>query len=181
MRIQLAARMTQLRNGLIVGFVLLLGTLSSCSGGSVLHTSISATKCTTLSSCERSAHSAGVDTPIVTLQGKAFRFSDGFFYPRTKTDPWGYRLQYTYLPASATIEEDVTPFGTFTCEPIAGIESSITTPMGRTFCFLPDGANSEARYGLNGLLYKLYPLPPTSTASIANIRSLLENAVDSLQ
>jgi len=181
MRAYFIPRMRPLRSGSIAILSLLLIMLSGCAVGTSSHSSLSVTQCTTRTECEQIAHKAGIRTPIAELQGNQFRFLIGFFYPKSKANPvWAFRLQFTYSPTGDTVEEDVAPFTNFTCVNIPGIESALTTVMGRSFCYLPAGSKSEARYGMNGLLYKLYLLPPTSSPNVSSIQSLLQSAVDSL-
>jgi hypothetical protein len=79
-----------------------------------------------------------------------------------------------------SIEEDAGPFPGFQCVPTA-VESAFTTPMGRSACFLQSGAGPEVRYGSDGVLYRIYPLPPLPKVGNSDMERLLGGVVDSLQ
>lgn len=174
--------MRRLRNGLFAILLPLLSVLGGCADSTSSQSSGGATKCATLAACGQLAHKAGISIPITEQNANGFRFSVGYFYPgTTNNSSWSLRLQFKDLSANSTVEEDISPFGGFTCVPIVGVESAVTTPMGRSVCYLSAGDKSEARYGVGGLLYKLYILTPVSAVDLANVQTILEGAVDQLR
>ena len=173
--------MTIRHRSFFVLFVALSVILTACSGSSTPGSSSSPIKCNSRSACENVLGRAGGPS-IAQLQAPDFRLLVGYFYPRsTANSTWASRLQFEHLPSGATLEEDVSPFGHFRCNVTAGIQVLVTTPGGRTACYLASGASSELRYGQGNLLYKFYLLPPLHMVGNISVQSLLEAAVDSLR
>jgi hypothetical protein len=118
------------------------------------------------------------------MQGARLHFLTGFVYPSSAKNPtWEFRLQSKFKDdaLNATLEEDAGPVGNFRCEPINGVEWTAKTLTGRQVCYLSDGNHSEARYYLNGVLYKCYLLPPFPRFDEGIKGAVLLGAVDSLK
>jgi len=139
-------------------------------------------QCGTFAACEQSAHAANVTSHVLQPRNGSYHFLTGFFYPGNPSNPqWAFRFQFSDLPMKATIEEDVDKLGGgFAC-PHTADESEVSTSTGRTVCYISFGSDSEARYYEDGVLYKVYLLPPMPHIQQSAVQSLLSAFIDRLQ